>query len=222
MRWVFCGLLVINAVFFGWQQFTGRDGRVDGAEMAARSSGVEPIRLLSELGEDAEIELAQRTGTDKCDVYGPFFSSVESKSFLRSAKRAGIKGLQKGELIQLKPYYSLYVEPLASVKMAQSLVNRLRGYQLNAELITEGRLRNGVSLGNFESKGEVSQLQRKLSVHEINVKIVGKSRDYRQFWVYLNPGSEALLAGKLQDDLIVRFPDIFHQQKNCKPVASGE
>jgi len=219
MRWVFYGLLVINVVFFTWQQFAGRE---DGAEVVAPSSDVAPIRLLSELGNQAGIELDQRSGTDKCDVYGPFFSSVESKSFLRSAKRAGIKGLQKNELVQLKPYFSLYVEPLASVKMAQNLVNRLRGYQLNAELIAEGRLRNGVNLGDFESKADISQLQRKLSVHEINVKIVEKSRDYRQFWVYLNPGSEALLAGKLQADLIERFPDIFHQQKNCKPVASGE
>lgn len=141
---------------------------------------------------------------------------------MRAVKRAGIKGRQEGELVQLKPYFSLYVEPLATVEMAKILVNRLRGYQLNAELITDGRLRNGVSLGDFESKSDISRLQSKLSAHEISVKIVEKSRDYERFWVYFGSGSEALLSGKLRDDLIARFPDIFHQQKSCKPVASGE
>lgn len=222
MRWVFYGLLIINVVFFAWQQFAGHEGGVGGVEVQAQSSDVAPIRLLSELGEQAEIELVRRSGTDKCDVYGPFFSSMESKSFLRAVKRAGIKGWQEGELVQLKPYFSLYVEPLATVEMAQILVNRLRGYQLNAELITEGRLRNGVSLGDFESRSDISRLQNKLSAHEISVKVVEKSRDYERFWVYFGPSSEALLSGKLRDDLIARFPDIFHQQKNCKPVASGE
>jgi hypothetical protein len=222
MRWVFCALLVVNVAFFSWQQFVDRDELVGGDGMIGHSESVRSIRLLSELGEQEEVELERRSDADKCDVYGPFFSSVESRSFLRSVKKAGIKGYQQEELVQLKPYFSLYVEPLASVKMAQALVNRLRGYQLNAEIIYEGRLRKGVSLGDFESMNDISRLQKKLSANKISVKTVEKSRDYRQFWVNLSPGSESRLVGQLQDDLIARFPDIFHQQKNCKPIASGE
>lgn len=73
MRWVFYGLLIINVVFFAWQQFVGHEGGVGGVEVQAQPSGVASIRLLSELGERAEIELVPRSGTDKCDVYGPFF-----------------------------------------------------------------------------------------------------------------------------------------------------
>jgi len=219
MRWVFYALLIVNVAFFSWQQFVDRDGLINEGGAIAYSEGVRSIRLLSEMG---EIELEQRSDADKCDVYGPFFSSVESKTFLRSVKKAGIKGYQQEELVQLKPYFNLYVEPLASVKMAQALVNRLRGYQLDAELIAEGRLRKGVSLGDFESMDDISRLQKKLSANKITVKAVEKSRNYRRFWVYLSPGSELRLVGRLQDNLIARFPDIFHQQKNCKPVASDE
>jgi len=218
MRWIFYALLVINALFLGWQQVKNDDSAPSG-DASNVDGSVGPIMLLSELGDDSPVYLEQRADTEKCDVYGPFFSSMGSRKFLQMVKKTGIKGRQEQEQINLKPYYWLYVAPLSSLQKAQTVVNRLRGYQLNAEIITDGRLKNGVSLGNLESKQEVEQIQRRLSVMDLALKIQEKSRDYRQFWVLLNPGSEALLKGELQDRLITNFPEIFHQQKVCKPVA---
>jgi len=218
MRWVFYALLVINAVFLGWQQFKS-DGSAPSGIASEVDGSVGSIRLLSELGDNSSVYLGQRKDTAKCDVYGPFFSSTDSRKFLQMVKKTGIKGRQEQEQINLKPYYWLYVAPLSSLKKAEMVVNRLRGYQLNAEIITGGRLKNGVSLGNLESKRKVEQLQGRLSGMDLTLKTQEKSRDYRQFWVLLNPGSEALLKGGLQDRLIANFPEIFHQQKVCKPVA---
>jgi len=218
MRWVFYSLLVVNAVFLGWQQIKN-DG--SGASVVGSSvdDSVESIKLLSELGGDSSVYLEYRKEAEKCDVYGPFFSSDDSRKFLQLVKKVGIKGRREQEQINIKPYYWLYVAPLSSLKKAKTVVNRLRGYQLTAEIISGGRLNNGVSLGNFESRQEIERLQQRLSILKLELKKQEKSRDYSKFWVLLNPGSESLLKGEIQDRLIADFPEIFHQQKVCKPVA---
>jgi len=221
MRWVFYTLLIINAVFFGWQQFKNDDSTVSASGASQVVDGVEPIRLLSELGEGLSGQLEQRADAEKCDVYGPFFSAIDNRMVLAVVKKAGIRGRQEQEQVNLKPYYWLYVAPLSSARKAQAVINRLRGHQLKADIISDGRLKNGVSLGNFESEDEIERLKQRLEDLDLTLKTREKSRDYRQFWVLLNPGSEVRLKGELQDRLINDFPDIFHQQKVCKPVASG-
>lgn len=186
------------------------------------ATSVAEIRLLSELNEQAYDALVQREGLSKCDVYGPFYSDSSGRDFLRQASRAGIAGTQQEERIKLKPYYRLYVQPQGSKEKTQELINRLRDYQLNAELITAGPLRGAISLGDFESDEEVERLTQRLSVHDLRVERQQKTRDYSQYWVYLNPGSVALLTGSVQTQLIDKYPGIFHQQKSCKPVASAE
>lgn len=221
MRWVFYGLLVINLLFFVWQQFAGRN-ELEGEQVnVAGASEVAPIRLLTELDEEGEVELEKKSAARKCDVYGPFFSAVDSRGFLRAVQKKGVQGRQEQEQVRLKPYFWVYVAPLSSRQKAQAMVNRLRGYQLNAELISDGRYRNGIALGHAETKQEIERLQQRLAGQDIVLKSVEKSRDYKQFWVVLDPGSEARIKGDLQDRLISDYPDIFHQQKVCKPVASG-
>ena len=91
MRWVFYGLLIINVVFFAWQQFAGRSDVGDTSlSGVSQTSDVAPIRLLTELGDEGEIELEKKSAANKCDVYGPFFASGDSREFLRTVKRAGI------------------------------------------------------------------------------------------------------------------------------------
>lgn len=222
MRWIFYALLVANLVFFGWY-VVGEQG-VESASIADTvnvEDGIARLRLLTEAGEGADVELEERPGMERCDVYGPFFSDSDSKSFLSLVKKAGFSGRAERENVKLKPYYWAYVSPQSSSRKAHSLVNRLRGEQVNAEFISEGRLRKGVSLGNFESEELIDMLQRRLAKLDILVKFERKSRDYQQFWVLLNPKSESQMAAELRDKLITKYPDIFHQEKVCKPVASG-
>lgn len=220
MRWIFYSLLIINMAFFGWHQL-----RIDDAVPASKASqaeaGVLSIRLLSEVGEDAEVGLTDRPETRKCDIYGPFFSSEEGLGFLNAVKGAGLQAWQEQEKIKLKPYFWLYIEPFSSEAKAQEVVNRLRGDQLNAEIIFEGRLKNGISIGNVDSAEDVERLRQRLSVFNLEVREQQKSRDYQQFWVVLDPSSEGQLPGEVQDRLIQDYPEIFHRQKVCKAVASG-
>lgn len=222
MRWVFYALLAINVVFFSWYQLADRE---QASEAEAVSAAVVPdvatIRLLAELGEEAELQLEKKSTAQKCDVYGPFFAAADSQAFLQAVKEADITGRQEREQVKLKPYFWVYVAPLASSQQAQAVANRLRGDQLNAEVIDRGGLKNAVALGNFETREDIESLKQRLSALNIKLRFYEKSRDYQQFWVVLDPGSETQLKGKLQQRLITDYPDIFHKQKVCKPVASG-
>ncbi|MEH6359039.1 MAG: hypothetical protein V7745_08630 [Pseudomonadales bacterium] len=222
MRWIFYALLVANVAFFGWYTIVEQGAEsFDVADAASVEDGVARIRLLTEIGEDVDVGLERRSGTEKCDVYGPFFSNSDGKSFLSMVKRGGFSGRVERENVELKPYYWAYISPQSSSRKAHALVNRLRGEQVNAEFIGEGRFRKGVSLGNFESQELISALQRRLAKFDILINFERKSRDYKQFWVLLNPKSESRMPAELRDKLIARYPDIFHQEKVCKPVASG-
>lgn len=221
MRWVCYGLIIINVAFFVWQALVDDESRAPSAEEVIPAEGAS-IRLLNELGDQTDIQLEVRADAQTCDVYGPFFSDLDAKTFLRAVRAFDVIGVEVEEQVKLKPYYRLYIKVQGVHQKAQALINRLRGYQLNAELVSEGDLRWSISLGDFESKDEIARLRKKLLIHGIEVEVLEKSRDYQQFWVYLNPGSAAYLTGSLQEELIEKFPDIFHQQKNCKPVASGE
>lgn len=221
MRWVFIGLLVLNAMYFAWNQFIRENEVLSPVALEPDGGDVAPIQLLTELREEQTSVLEKRSETRKCDVYGPFFSASDSRTFLRIVSEAGVEGREEQEEVRLKPYYWLYVEPFSTRDEAEALVNRLRGYQLNAELIIEGRYRNGVSLGNFEQDLEVERLLERLAAQQIEVSRIEKSRNYKQFWVVLEPGSEAIVKGELQARLVNQYPEIYHQQKVCKPVASS-
>ena len=222
MRWVCYGLIIINVAFFAWQALLVNDESLMRGAKEVLPEGVASIRLLNELGDQADMQLEVRADAQACDVYGPFFSDLEAKAFLRAVNAFDLIGVAVEEQVRLKPYYRLYIKAQGERQKALALINRLRGYQLNAELFSEGDLRWSISLGDFETADEVARLRKKLLIHGIEVEVLEKSRDYQQFWVYLNPGSAAHLIGSLQEELIEKFPDIFHQQKNCKPVASGE
>lgn len=221
MRWVFYGLLFINVIFFAWQTFTAHDELGAGEAEGTRAAEVVPIRLLTEMGEEEEIQLEKRLALGKCDVYGPFFAAADSRGFLKAVKKTGINGREESEQIRLKPYYWVYLSPSSSIQDAQAMVNRLRGYQLNAELISDGPYRNGVALGTAETRDEIDRLQQRLAGLGVVLESIEKSRDYKQFWVVLDPGSEARIKGELHQRLINEYPGVFHQQKVCKPVASG-
>lgn len=222
MRWICYVLIIVNLLFFGWHNFIGRDvDPLPSSEVMVVDGNVARIRLLTEVGEGGDTELEKRQKSKKCDVYGPFFSAPDSAAFLAVVKKAGLIGWKEKDEVRLKPYYWAYVPPQSSSRKAYALVNRLRGDQLNAEYIDEGRLRKGISLGNFESMESIESLQGRLAKIEVIVKFERKSRDYKQFWVLLNPGSEAEMSVELRDDLIAHFPNVFHQEKVCKPVASG-
>ena len=221
MRWVFYALLAANAAFFGWRVLVEHDVGSSRVVNAVIVDGVARIRLLEELERGTGGELLSRLVAEQCDVYGPFYSAVDSKHFLSMLEGAGFYGRAERKSVSGKLYYWGYIAPQASSREARALVNRLRGGQISAELISDGRLRWGVSLGDFESKESIGVLQRRLVKFDVLVEFERKSRDYIQFLVLLSPKGGVRMSAELRDKLIAGYPEVLHQEKVCKPVASG-
>lgn len=222
MRWIFFTLLIANLAFFSWYTFFEQDAESSFVAVAQnKGAGAVRIKLLTEMTEADIKTLEKRSDNNKCDVYGPFFSLSDSQSFLALLRAAGFVGRVEREDVNLKPYFWAYLSPQKTLQKARILVNRLRDEKVNAELIEEGLHMNGISLGDFETKALIDSLRRQLSQLGMLVNYERKSRDYKRFWVLLDPGSEEKISARLRDKLIFKYPDIFHQQKDCKAVASS-
>lgn len=215
MRWFFFALLGANLFFIFW---FGLNSVVGDAVVKPLSDESAPtIQLLSEVDLPSLSELSSQPR--KCDYYGPFFTSDESKGFLALIEGRGGEGQNLEEWVRSPPYYKLYVAPLSNGVELEGVLNRLRAGRFDAELVREGGRRNSIWLGDYETLQHIEQLKSRLTKYNVNVEVLERSRDYRQFWVVLGPGSGSVVEGDLKALLLEKYPEIIHKEKVCKSVA---
>lgn len=97
-----------------------------------------------------------------CVIAGPFRKRRDADSLVKQLADAGIAATRQPRDAALLPDYMVYIGPASSVRDARALAERFKARKMDAQLITKGSLRNGLSLGVFSRAPLARSLQAEL------------------------------------------------------------
>jgi len=242
MRWIFYTLIALNLGYFIWQvAVTSRVHTVIPPQLNARANSGDSIKLLAEARE--EIKPVAQTKSEEsansiaaapnpiregnavgagslCDQFGPFVDASSRSLFVNFLLGLNFRPQVFKESLVLEPFYWVYLPPLESTMRALEIMSELKAKSVEAFLISEGELKDGLSLGVYQDDAAVGALRGAVKEMGFNIEVLKKSRSYEAEWVQLqrkdreNGGAESLIKVREQ------YPQVKYRQKVCKSVAS--
>ncbi|MCF7981090.1 MAG: hypothetical protein K9K86_03845 [Pseudomonadales bacterium] len=244
MRWILYTLIAANLGYFAWQkvvathvvavaprqqqQSTSKENKIK-LLVEARDEAIlikqndrwvsEEKGVLSE-GSDQEIMQAAVPIGAKCIQFGPFVDERAAQLFVNYLLALKFKPQTFQEAVSLEPFFWAYLPPFDSIYQALEAIRALKADGVEASLISEGALKDGLSLGLFEDKFKLEALVGKLRQLKMGVEVLEKPRSYKQEWVQLPLIDEETSVAEILSKAQQRYPQIKYYQKVCKSVAS--
>ena len=242
MRWIFYTLIALNLGYFVWQVVvTSKARTVISPQLNAQANLDGSIKLLAEAREQIKPGVQNKNeesvnliaaapdpvkGGDavgegsQCDQFGPFVDERSLSLFVNFLLGLKLKPQVFKESLVLEPFYWVYLTPLESTLRALEIMSELKAEGVEAFLISEGELKDGLSLGVYQDEAAVGALRSTIEELGFEIEVLKKSRRYEAGWVQLqrkdreNGGAESLIKVREQ------YPQVKYRQKVCKSVAS--
>lgn len=175
MHWVALFLLFLNGLVMAtqWVEAQRKSGHVQAIRQVAN---VPELMLLSELAGPADLRVL-------CTLFGPLEHKNEASELLAFFIEKGFDGSIHESSVQLAPEYWVYLPPFATKELALKEVKRLQAKGVDSYLISQGVLRNGISLGFFRNSDTANILldRRVKQGYAAMLKEVPRAR--QDFWV---------------------------------------
>ena len=245
MRWIFFSLIAINLGFFLWHALSPDESKqANAAQIVPGSENVASIALLHEVAGQAEpydlselvraiepgpaqsesvegvTEEPASEVTQLCDALGPFIDREQGARLAERFESLGVETNLATEYVQLMGGYWAYIEPQASLQAALIMSGELKQQGIDAYLISEGDLNNGLSLGIYSLAADAEPLRQRLQDAGITVVVEEKPAVHEEFWVLL-PSQE---FASIDLEKLQQLSEFTSQnqtiKKVCKPVAS--
>jgi len=244
VRYIFYSIIAANLILAAWQLVQPRDDNRAPDTIAPKwSDSVPPIQLYSEAPElalarnveaglaaglnaaDQGLERVEKESDDSreellCVSLGPFVSLMESNDLISELSDMGFESLVRRELKPLDTVIWAYLEPFGSIASALNSIARLREIGINASLIVEGELTNGLSLGLHASQQELEAKITKIIHLDLVVKTEETPKNSEEMWAVVLPTDGKELTNEIFSNFSRRYPSIRLVQKVCKPIAS--
>ncbi len=155
-----------------------------------------------------------------CLVFGPFLEPSQKDDFAGFFTQSGFKATVEEILVSRQPRYWAYIEPLDSARSALSMMAKIRERGVNAFLIGDGDLVNGLSLGVYEHEEQAKILGQTLVDLGVEIKMTEKSNSYAYYEVVIWPVNDEIPISEILIKVRERYPQVKYRQKDCKSVAS--
>lgn len=157
------------------------------------SSDSDMEKVLLKLGPgDANDDTGSRISHENCRIFAPFVSYADAEALAKLIESQGGRVHIEEQVISRKPDYLVYIEPAASREVAQRTLKELKGQSIDSQIIAEGALMNGLSVGVFSKIAPAeAQKQRVADLgYEVNLVTLGQPRT-----VYRLISNEVLVGG---------------------------
>ncbi|WP_163835748.1 hypothetical protein [Spartinivicinus ruber] len=243
MRWIFICLVIANLIVAGyhWHQGNQTTPTKDTSLPTHASSKVASLTLLAEsnlkprkrkndnptdAGSAADINTATGNSiADKekgqfCASIGPITESKILKQIEQRFLAIGIKPARNNVQVNTEPDYWVYIKPLISRRAALRKLKELKAQGRDSFIITDGELKNGLSLGLFTKQSSALNLQNEMASAGYNVAVKTVERFKDETWLNFSPSELDLIAGQVWVSLANNYPFIEKRRIRCKDVAS--
>lgn len=197
MRWLFVGVVVLNALYFTWS-FATRSEQAEGHEGVAFGGSAFPaeLKLLDSAGGPDASTLATPLFPVPvgCPAVGPFSAENDASNVARSLTAEGVKSATVRGDGEFAPVYWVYLPPLGSRQQALRKLRELQAAGVDSFIVSDGADANAISLGSFSVRDSAIGLQSRLRSAGYAAQLREQSKAVSRFWVVLaDPDSQGFL-----------------------------
>ncbi|WLQ13780.1 hypothetical protein O5O45_29065 [Hahella aquimaris] len=235
MRWIFISLLMLNGLVFAvqWLELQKREGLEEARNRVALSeTDANRLTLLSEVDVKEEravvdlgIEKRSETLASKdekfCLLMGPFEEDAQAQGLRMALAKRSVESVVFPKNISLAPEYWVYLEPMESRKTAIIKLRELQVRKIDSYLISQGELRNGISLGLFKNVDSANRLLKQRISEGYDAKIKEVPKERLEYWVATKDEANLQTVARVDRVLNERNLNTNKRQIFCKSIASG-
>lgn len=198
MKWLAFFLLFLNMLVAGtsYVEWKKANGKKVFQGIDSRSGA--PLLLLTELQvPDPGAGNIESKGK-RCALIGPLETRIDAEEWVEQLSESDLQSGVYTNSVQLAPEYWVYLPAFNSRKDALEMLSELKERKIDSFLISQGALRNGISLGFFRNSdtAEVLLKRRKKQGLDAQLKLVPKEKT--EFWVLINSALDADLQALLR------------------------
>lgn len=221
LRWVVLVLILLNALYFAWQQYGAGGGRSGVAGAVQLQAQGDSLALIGG-GATAPAASGQNDTVAMCQMIGPFVEQISARQ-VRDRLRALDIAVELYEMqVPQRVDYWVHLGPQPTRKAAVDLLRELQAKGIDSFLISEGELTNGISLGFFsrEELARATQEERRRQGYSASIHPV--QRFSAEIWaVYAEESGEPLSDSAWQR--VSSGIQGLEQRKNlCDAIASAQ
>lgn len=155
-----------------------------------------------------------------CMSVGEFREEADMNRLEEDLRDKGLKVARISREIEGSGPYSVYISPMSSAEEALNLVGLLRSDGLDAIIIREGSLENGVSLGVFRSDVNSADLVARARALDYNVLRRQQAVAMTVYELFLSGPEGSLKDEDFWQKVRSEFDGIEVEEKSCEEVAS--
>lgn len=212
MRWLFLGLLILNALYFVWSQQDFANSIDEVKSVAPSLAAQGQVQLI------AEVTDVQRRAQsfDKRQEYaeimllGGFADEQVAQKLQQRLLSLDIQSKISALDNQVDIEYWVYLAPLASRQASVRQLKEMQARKIDGYLITQGDLTNGISLGMFAREDSAQSVAERLKEAGYEPSIRAIERSQRLYWVGINEESRRLVDPVLLKQLVSDFAEMKH------------
>ncbi|WP_238384938.1 hypothetical protein [Hahella chejuensis] len=178
-----------------------------------------------EVGDKSSIEKLPETPVSKgerlCLLMGPFEGDAQAQSLKIALEKRDVESVAFPKNISLAPEYWVYLEPVESRKTAIIKLRELQVRKIDSYLISQGELRNGISLGLFKNVDSANRLLKQRISEGYDAKIKEVPKERLEYWVATKEEANLQTVARVDKVLDERNLNTNKRQIFCKSIASG-
>ena len=202
MRWIFITLIVINLVFFVWQQF-GQTGDTSAPPRTYQPAKSADLSMLSERNQKSLQEfqavvsnpITQPSGPEiadgACLTIGSFPDIFAGRQVVNQLASLDIAAeVRAVDEATGEHDYRVLIPPLNSLQESFRKLRELKARNIDSYVITAGDNALGISLGVYSTESLALQTRDRLVEDGYPVRLIEIPRLHREYWVFPVEGTE--------------------------------
>lgn len=198
MRWLFVGIVVLNALYFAWS-FAARseESRLPqdaGVEVGGAEFPVQ-LRLIDAANRPDAGSLASPVAVPEgCPAIGPLSGEGDAAIVAQRLTDEGIRSLTVRGDGEFVPVYWVHLPPLEGRQQALRKLRELHAAGVDSFIVADGADANAISLGSFSIRDSAIGLQSRLRSAGYAAQIREQLKTVSRFWVVVSdPAAQGFL-----------------------------
>nr|WP_283777745.1 SPOR domain-containing protein [Sansalvadorimonas sp. 2012CJ34-2] len=209
-------MLILNGGYYLYLQRAeeplSAENANSGEQVLEGENGVTTITLLSEAvaaGKAQKIEQPVKVAESEavkaeprlCTSIGAFKEESEALQIQQRLMASGIGSEIKPEKVPAASNYWVYIQPLPDRSRATQKYRELKAQGIDSYLMTDGEMKNAISLGLFSKEKLANRLLEKHQSRGDDVALKEVPRFKFEYWVHIKPEDRELFGKELWDGL---------------------
>ncbi|QEY59823.1 SPOR domain-containing protein [Pseudomonas sp. C27(2019)] len=211
MRWLFLGLIIINAFYFLWNhQAIGSSEQALQGVRGQKPAYSGQVKLLSEAVDLESKAMQEDFKKSEVMLLGGFSDNYQAQRLQQRLLSLDIDSQVTEIDSKVDIEYWVYLQPLPSRQAAVRQLKELQARKIDGYLITTGELNNGVSLGMFAREDSAQGVAERMSAAGYEPSIKSVERSQRLYWVVIESSARRLVDQALLKQLVEDFAGMQH------------